>query len=574
MLNLNTITFKNLLSYGNRESTFELSRDGEHNTIGIIGLNGNGKTAIFDAIYFALFNSPYRKINKTDLVNRVNKKGLYVKLDLTANGNEYTIERGISPTFIKISVNGEEEDLDAHSSDIQKYIETQIIGINEKVFRMVFMVGLGTFKSFFTYGIADRRNIFEFIAGVNILSIMLKKVTTFNSKLKTSFSKVGSKLAELERLGDVYEEKLADIKKLNKGVSNKAEIKELEAEIKKLDKELKKVDIDKTYAKIKDNEKELKKLKKDQREADGLLRDTKRTLNEDNDLYSFYEDTDVCDRCHQDITPKFKKGILDNLTTKIEANDKEVTTLNGKSKALESAMEKLDDLICELDSETVVYETKEDKVTTLTARVKRYKDADNNSKEDKKDVIAQTKKDIAETIKDIGVYTKKLATIEGKLAINKIFILTLGDKGVKKHIYTVLLRKINRYVNTYISGFNFNGKLEIMGDLSERFYYKSEDKIKYASFSNGEKLIIDFSFIFGIMKFTEEFYGFRSNFLFFDEILDTSLDTNNKTFLLENLKMIEKNIIIISHDYDLSTSFDVTYYVNKDDGFSSVKEMV
>jgi DNA repair exonuclease SbcCD ATPase subunit len=178
---LERITFRNILSYGNNNTTFEFGDIYNYKTIGIIGKNGNGKTSIFDALFYAFFNKPYRKINLTDLINRENGRDLYVAVEFKANGHQYKIERGMTTAtakskMIKIWVDGKEENLDAHSKDIQRYIETQIIGVNEKIFRLIFMIGLGSFTSFFEHSLPERRAILEFIVGINVLSVMLKKV--------------------------------------------------------------------------------------------------------------------------------------------------------------------------------------------------------------------------------------------------------------------------------------------------------------------------------------------------------------------------------------------------------------
>lgn len=573
MLNINSVSFKNLLSYGNVETTIDFNRDEENQIFGIVGRNGNGKTAILDAVFFALYNSPYRKITKSDLVNRLNKKGLEVKIDFESMGANFIIERGMTPSFIRIIKNGEEIDLEAHANDIQKYIETQVIGVNEKIFRLVFMVGLGVFKSFFTYGIADRRNIFEFIVGINILSLMAKKIKMFNGKIESKLKEVKMKIDKYENLNEVYVEKLEDINKINSSVDYTDDITATKKEIDQLKKEISKINIDKTEESLEKNNKMIKKLEKDIRTLENEIRDSKKDVRTNQTLLDFYEDNDVCDRCHQTISEDFKTEIMDKLETTIgdaskilKKSEDELDKISEKVEKVEDKKDKLEDIVDKYDD---FVENKE----SYEKQLKKYEEMNVKTDTDTGDVIKKINDDIASTKEQLKKYNKKVKGIEAKLEMNKLFLITLSDKGVKKYIYNVLLKKINRYVNKYISEFNFNGKLEIKGDLSEKFYYRSGDKIKYASFSNGEKLIIDFSFILGIMQFLEEFYGFTSNIIFFDEILDTSLDSVNKQFLLENLKKINKNIVIISHDYNMTSSFDTTFTVTKESDFSVIEEV-
>ena len=40
----------------------------------IVGANGAGKSTILDALTFVLYNKPFRKIKKAQLINTVNEK--------------------------------------------------------------------------------------------------------------------------------------------------------------------------------------------------------------------------------------------------------------------------------------------------------------------------------------------------------------------------------------------------------------------------------------------------------------------------------------------------------------------
>ena len=69
MIEFKTIKWKNFLSTGNNFTEINLNK---HNRTLIIGENGSGKSTILDALCFGLFNRPFRKINKSQLVNSVN----------------------------------------------------------------------------------------------------------------------------------------------------------------------------------------------------------------------------------------------------------------------------------------------------------------------------------------------------------------------------------------------------------------------------------------------------------------------------------------------------------------------
>ena len=72
MIRFKKIKWKNFLSTGDQWTEVKLNDDG---TTLIVGANGAGKSTVLDAICFVLFNKPYRKITKSQLVNTTNEKG-------------------------------------------------------------------------------------------------------------------------------------------------------------------------------------------------------------------------------------------------------------------------------------------------------------------------------------------------------------------------------------------------------------------------------------------------------------------------------------------------------------------
>ena len=80
MIIFKTIRWKNFLSTGNNFTEVNFQ---DANTNLIVGTNGSGKSTILDALTFSLYNKPFRKINKPQLVNSVNEKDCVVEIEFS-----------------------------------------------------------------------------------------------------------------------------------------------------------------------------------------------------------------------------------------------------------------------------------------------------------------------------------------------------------------------------------------------------------------------------------------------------------------------------------------------------------
>ena len=103
----------------------------------IIGTNGAGKSTILDALTFSLFNKPFRKINKPQLVNSVNEKDCQVEVEFDIKNKEYKIVRGLKPAKFEIWIDGEIQDQDSSAVDQQKKLEQNILKLNFPLLRLI-----------------------------------------------------------------------------------------------------------------------------------------------------------------------------------------------------------------------------------------------------------------------------------------------------------------------------------------------------------------------------------------------------------------------------------------------------
>ena len=99
MIIFKSVKWKNFLSTGNTFTTIYL--DKQPTTL-IVGDNGAGKSTILDALCFVLFNKPFRKISKSQMLNSINMSGLEVEVKFNIGKMNYRILRGMKPNVFEI----------------------------------------------------------------------------------------------------------------------------------------------------------------------------------------------------------------------------------------------------------------------------------------------------------------------------------------------------------------------------------------------------------------------------------------------------------------------------------------
>ena len=88
MIVFESIRWKNFLSTGDQWTEISLN---ESKATLIVGSNGAGKSTMLDALTFALFNKPFRKISKSQLVNSINEKGTKVEVNFSIGKDDLSL---------------------------------------------------------------------------------------------------------------------------------------------------------------------------------------------------------------------------------------------------------------------------------------------------------------------------------------------------------------------------------------------------------------------------------------------------------------------------------------------------
>lgn len=195
MLKLKSLTLKNFLSVGNVTQAVRLDDHGltlvlgnNSDSNGGITKNGAGKTALLQAVSFALYGEPLTRIKIDNLINNINQRGMLVTLDFEMDGKDYRIERGRKPNVMKFFVNGEEieDDSKGENRETQHDI-VSLVGMTHTMFTHI--VALNTYtEPFLKLKAAQQREVSEELLGVTQISTRAETLKKLINETKTSIT--------------------------------------------------------------------------------------------------------------------------------------------------------------------------------------------------------------------------------------------------------------------------------------------------------------------------------------------------------------------------------------------------
>ena len=329
MIHFSNVRWKNFLSTGNTWTEFQLDRNA---TTLVIGENGAGKSTVLDALCFGLFNKPFRKINKPQLVNSVNERGMLVEIEFTIGQRDYKIVRGYKPRLFEIWQNGNMLNQTAKDADYQEELEKNILGLNYTSFTQIVVLGSSTFIPFMQLPGSSRRDVIEDLLDLKIftsMNILLKeKIQTNKENLKDVRRNIKSEKEKLavhkKYLEEIQNKNQERIEKLNDEIENsESSIFRLETDIERNNSR-----VEELRETIKD-EKTVNKKLKDILKIESQFEDKTKKLNRE---IKFFNDNDHCPTCDQSISGDIK-------TSKIREGEDKIAQVND---ALEKLQVELD----------------------------------------------------------------------------------------------------------------------------------------------------------------------------------------------------------------------------------------
>ena len=570
MILFKTIRWKNFLSTGNNFTEVDFQKS---NTNLIMGSNGSGKSTILDALTFVLYNKPFRKINKPQLVNSVNEKDCLVEIEFSIGSREYKVIRGIKPNIFEIWIDGKVQNQDAAQSDQQKKLEEGILKLNYKSFTQTVILGSATFVPFMQLTSSNRRDIVEDLLDIKIFS-------TMNGILKDRVRSCNEVIREASIRKDMIEDKIemqeSFIKDIEK--SGKERIDRKEKQVENLHKE---VDI----IMDENDEKTLKIMDELQPKLENL-NNTKKTLKKLNTIkvkleqkiqniveeHKFFEDNTVCPTCTQPLEEQFR---LDKIVD-IQEKSKE---LNEGYKELEAAINVEQEKDIEFTNCSSEINRLNNDISTNNVRISGINRQIKNLRKEIQDVADQvsnrnTERETLRNLKeDLDKTEKERSSQREEVSYLDFAHSLMKDGGVKSKIIKKYLPLMNQQINKYLQMMDFYINFSLDEEFKESIRSPIHEDFSYDSFSEGEKMRIDLSLLFTWRDIAKMRNSASTNLLILDEIFDSSLDGAGTDFFTTIIKFViqDAHVFVISHKTDeLMDKFDRIIKFDKVKGFSKV----
>ena len=566
MITFKKIKYKNFLSSGNQFTEIDFQ---QHHTNLIVGTNGAGKSTMLDALTFVLFNKPFRKINKPQLVNATNERDCVVEIEFSINGRDYLVRRGIKPNLFDIEVNGAPLHKEADDRANQRILEENILKVNYKSFTQIVILGSSTFVPFMQLTTSNRREVIEDLLDIRIFSAM-------NSLIKDNIRTKKEQIKALDLKKDTLKDKMKMQQEFIEELENRgnANIDANNQKIDKLDEEV--------VSYMKQNsvlEEDIFKYTKEQEEVTGAgdklvkLNNLRGKLSQKVSTitkeHKFFAENTVCPTCTQTIEEEFRvnrisdaqnkakelKNGYDELEKTIEFEQERERQFNALSKEITKLTHGISQNNTRISLNQRQIRDLEHEIQTITSNLQ-----NRNTEHEKLEGFRENLQKTIEYLSD-----KKQEIVHYDFAYS-----LLRDDGVITKIIKKYLPFINQQVNRYLQMMDFYINFKLDEEFGETVESPIHEHFSYSSFSEGEKMRIDLALLFTWREVARLKNSVNTNLLIMDEVFDSSLDGFGTEEFLKIIRYVIKdaNIFVISHKSDLHDKFESVLKFDKIKGFS------
>jgi DNA repair exonuclease SbcCD ATPase subunit len=583
MFIIKNVTAKNFLSIGNQSQAVDFSK--EHLTL-VLGenidlggddtgsRNGVGKTAILNALSYALYGQALTNIKKENLINKTNGKNMLVTVEFEKSGNKFRIERGRRPNILKLYVNDnevkakDEDESQGDSRETQKAIE-QMLEMSHTMFKH--LVALNTYtEPFLSMKASDQREVIEQLLGITLLS---EKADALKFLIKESKDQIQVESTRIDAVKNANENVQKSINSLQIKSSIWEQKKEEDIEsYGRAIMQLESVDIESeltAHTTLKlwiDNDTKIRNLNKQKATLEAALSQNDKTIDKLKKEEDKLKDK-KCPACEQDLHDH-KHGEM--LSAILDQNQEAQQYRNGLLSQIREIIIELDsigelsrkpDTFYESEAEALGHKNNLEQLERqLTNKINEQNPYNEQIEELKKTAIQEIVWDIINTLTKLKDHQEFLH----KLLTNK-------DSFIRKKIIDQNLNYLNKRLGYYIDKLGLPHRVVFQNDLSVEITQLGQD-LDFDNLSRGERNRLILSLSFAFRDVWEGLYQ-NINLLFIDELMDSGMDAAGVESGLAVLKKMGrergKNIYLISHKDELMGRVNNVLRVVKEGGFTA-----
>ena len=571
-MQIKELEIENILSIGNIKLSFEESGlvlldgwnhdDNSH--------NGAGKSAIFNALSFALFNKVPRKITASDLLRRGAKAG-FARVTLTVGSDEYEITRS-RPSGFSVVENGvlaphitQERWESIIPMSYDQFLISMYSSQTESL-KLLLLNDSGK-KDFFL----KLLNLNDFADKKQIVDAKIKKVSADIRELELTRVKLGTKITIYETELSGSEDLASNLKSLNPGPL-RAKLPALKA--------VAKPDI----SAFEDAENELAQQLRLASSQSAQLKNLQTSLKRiEKTIAEFDKSAIECPHCNGAFTIHSEGSTtVSNLEQERDAIVAQISVTPSTSvDEIELAMKKLSK---KKTSIVERYSAAQQEIATINMEVEwidlqRVQLTEKLSKQDAMKSKLEKAKDALFLIEE------DLESLDKSKGMLEALALALSPSGAPAYVVDAVINMFNEQVAQYVSMIWPNADYSLQsfkenknGDVKAKFGDKliiGGNERTVGSLSGGELRCLSVATDFAVIGLLEDVAGIAINPIILDEGFE-GLDSLNRERVLEVIELVaaKRQVFVIDHASEIKTGFSKVLKVEKKNGVSYLSDTI
>lgn len=581
------LNLQNFMSFEDQEFT-----DLDHNGLTLIegvnhdagGSNGAGKSAVWDAISFALFGVTARGLKADAVIHRKFKKNCAVDLELWFGGHKYIIRRyrkhdEFQDRFMVMHNKGpKKETVEKGTLDgTQKWLEEEF-KIDYDLFKCTILFAQGETFNFVDSGNKAQKEILAKIMKVSY-DLYLNRAKKLLADGRTEVARMESEIAmlhshtkeehelgykeELAEWNENYKENLKRVKRLMGEKPEPIDTKKLEGL-----KDLKK--------KIEDKLATVKAVAESYYEH---KHETLAAIRQDEaSIRSMSGKDGKCSSCYQNVDKSLLAKLIKEKEKKIvvfnevlAVAEAELTKAEATVTNLKSKLDQVSDAMREIKTEVLDYQDRLEKYTEAKTEYEEYRAEVNPFIK----LVEEEKQQQLEIRKKIVELNEECEIERDMVPYYSFWANAFGDSGIKSFVFDLvcssLTNKANKYLNLMSKGsvsvsFDTQKKLK-SGEMREKFdceIVTEGARVDYAAYSGGEKRRISLAVDMALAEIMGDYHGSNFNMIVFDEQTNY-LDAEGRKSFMDLLKDLSatKAVFVVEHDSEMKAMFDNVWSIEK-----------